>query len=78
MIKVYTNYKKLVHESELKSSQRVMHWRYLLIEFGPEKVFIKGFKNVVADALSRLLKEGDIVDAVEVVLPFPPMITRSS
>ena len=47
-----------------------MRWRLLLEEFGPEIVFIKGLKNVVADALSRLSKQGDIVDDVEAVLPF--------
>ena len=68
IIKVHTDHKNLVHESELKTSQRVMRWRLLLEEFGP--VYIKGPKNVVADALSRLPKQGDIVDDVEAVLPF--------
>ena len=31
-----------------------------------------GPKNVVADALSRLPKQGDIVDDVDAVLPFVP------
>ena len=70
IIKVHTDHKNLVHESELKTSQRVMRWRLLLEEFGPEIVYIKGPKNVVADALSRLPKQGDIVDDVEAVLPF--------
>ena len=52
IIKVHTDHKNLVHESELKTSQRVMRWRLLLEEFGPEIVYIKGPKNVVADALS--------------------------
>ena len=47
-----------------------MRWRLLLEEFGPEIVYIKGPKNVVADALSRLPKQGDIVDDVEAILPF--------
>ena len=70
IIKVHTDHKNLVHESELKTSQRVMRWRLLLEEFGPEIVYIKGPKNVVADALSRLPKQGDIVDDVEAILPF--------
>ena len=69
IIKVYTDHENLVHESELKTSQRVMRWKLLLEEFGPEIVYIKGPKNVVTDALSRLPKQGDIVDDVEVVLP---------
>ena len=31
-----------------------MRWRLTLKEFGPELKYIKGEKNVVADALSRL------------------------
>ena len=76
-IKVFTDYKNLVHESELKTSQRVMRWRLLLEEYGPEIAYIKGPKNnVVADALSRLPKQGDIVDDVDAVLHryfCPPM-----
>ena len=71
-IKVFTDHKNLVYESELKSSQQVMRWRLLLEEYGPEIVYIKGPKNVVADALSRLPKQGDIVEDVEAVLPFVP------
>ena len=63
----------LVYESELKTSQRVMRWRLLLEEYGPEIEYIKGPKNVVADALSRLPKQGDIVDDVDAVLPFVPV-----
>ena len=70
IIKVHTDHKNLVHESELKTSQRLMRWRLLLEEFGLEIVYIKGLKNVVADELNRLPKQGDIVDDVEAVLPF--------
>ena len=45
----------------------------MLEEYGPEIEYIKGPKNVVADALSRLPKQGDIVDDVDVVLPFAPV-----
>ena len=70
---MFTDHKNLVHESELKSSQRVMRWRLLLEEYGPEIVYIKGHKNIVADALSRLPKQGDIVDDVDAILPFVPV-----
>ena len=35
---IHTDHKKLVHESEMKTSQHVMHWRLLLEEYGPEIV----------------------------------------
>ena len=52
-IVVYTDHKNLVHETLLMSSDRVMRWRLLLEEFGPEFRHIPGEKNVVADTLSR-------------------------
>ena len=47
-----------------------MCWRLLLEEYRPEIVYIKGPRNVVADALSRLPKQGDIVEDVNTVMPF--------
>ena len=54
-IKVFTDHKNLVHESELKTSQRVMRWRLLLEEYGPEIEYIKGPKNVKVFLLSMPL-----------------------
>ena len=34
--------------------ERVMRWRLILKEYGPELRYIKGESNLVADALSRL------------------------
>ena len=31
-----------------------MHWRLIIEEFNPELIYIKGKRNIVADALSRL------------------------
>ena len=56
----------------MKISQQVMRWRLLLEEYGPEIVNIKGKANLVADALSRLPRQGDVVEDVEAVLPFVP------
>ena len=53
-IHVYTDHKNLVHETTLMSSQRVMRWRLLLEEYGPDIRYIKGSDNIIADALSRI------------------------
>ena len=36
------------------NTERVMRWRLILEEFGPELIYIPGKKNIVADSLSRL------------------------
>ena len=51
-IKVYTDHKNLTYKNF--NCERVMRWRLILEEFGPELVYLPGEKNVVADALSRL------------------------
>ncbi len=51
-IKVYTDHKNLTFKQF--NTERVMRWRLLLEEYGPEFEYIKGENNVVADALSRL------------------------
>ena len=53
---VHTDHKNLVYKTF--NTERVMRWRLLIEEFGPELRYIKGELNVVADVLSRLdLKE---------------------
>ena len=49
---VYTDHKNLTCKNF--NTERVMRWRLILEEFGPELRYIKGEDNVVADALSRL------------------------
>ena len=49
---VYTDHKNLVCKHF--NTERVMRWRLILEEFGPELKYIKGEDNIVADALSRL------------------------
>ena len=49
---VYTDHKNLTCTNF--NTERVMRWRLILEEYGPELRYIKGESNVVADALSRL------------------------
>ena len=57
-IDVYTDHKNLVYKHF--NTERVMRWRLLLEEFGPNLIYIKGNDNIVADALSRMrLSEED-------------------
>ena len=51
-IVVYTDHKNLTCAHF--NTERVMRWRLILEEYGPELRYIKGEKNIVADALSRL------------------------
>ena len=51
-IRVYTDHKNLTYKNF--NTERVMRWRLILEEFGPEFVYIQGDKNIVADAFSRL------------------------
>jgi hypothetical protein len=56
-ITVHTNHKNLTYKHF--NTERVMRWRLVLEEYGPELEYIKGQRNVVADALSRLDIEDD-------------------
>jgi hypothetical protein len=51
-ILVHTDHKSLTYTNF--NSKRVMHWRLILKEFGPELRYIKGKRNIIADALSCL------------------------
>ena len=53
-IKVYSDHKNLVNSATLSQLQRVMRWRLILEEFGPEIIHIKGEDNIAADAISRI------------------------
>ena len=57
-LRVYTDHKNLTYTNPEHNTERVMRWRLLLEEYGPELIYIKGEDNVVADGLSRLDFEG--------------------
>jgi transposase InsO family protein len=51
-IRVYTDHKNLTYTNF--NTERVMRWRLILEEYGPELIYTQGKTNIVADALSRL------------------------
>ena len=51
-IHVHTDHENLTYKTF--NSDRVMRWRLYIEEYSPDLQYIKGEKNVVADALSRL------------------------
>jgi hypothetical protein len=51
---VFSDHKNLVYAATVSESQRVMRWRLILEEFGPNIQHIAGVDNIVADMLSRL------------------------
>ena len=52
-IDVYTDHLNWTHDKTIRNA-RVMRWRLLIQEYAPTLHYVKGEKNVVADALSRL------------------------
>jgi hypothetical protein len=53
-IKVYTDHKSLTKDALGLTSDRVYHWRFLLEEYTPKIIYIKGIHNTVVDAISQL------------------------
>jgi putative transposase len=51
-IVIHTDHRNILYNK--LSSDRIIRWRLLLEEYGPEYVHISGKDNVVADALSRM------------------------
>ena len=64
-IKVYTDHKNLTCKNY--NSDRVMRWRLLIEEFGPELIHLPGKHNIVADALSRLdTNPAELLNALDI------------
>ena len=61
-IKVYIDPMNLTYKTF--TTEQVMQWRLILVEYNPELIYIQGFKNITADALSRL-DEVDIPNPVK-------------
>ena len=51
-IVVYTDHKNLTYKNF--NTEHIMRWQLLIEEFGPTIEYIKGPKNIIAKALSRL------------------------
>eukprot|EP00957_Ditylum_brightwellii_P034687 2629328-Ditylum_brightwellii.AAC.1 len=49
-ITVHTDHENLTYKNF--NTERVVHWRMVIKDFGPELTYIKGNDNVVADAMS--------------------------
>ena len=53
-ITIHTDHMNLINPATQHESSRIIRWRWLIEEFGPKFEYVKGQKNVVADALSRM------------------------
>ena len=51
-IRVFTDHKNITYKAF--NTDRVMCWRLIIEEYGPDLEYIKGTHNTIADALSRL------------------------
>ena len=53
-INAFSYHKNLVHAATLSESQRVVRWKIILKEFGPNIQHIAGVNNIVSDTISIL------------------------
>ena len=56
-LKIYTDHKNLACRNF--NTDRLLRWRLILEEYSPDIEYIKGEKNIAADALSRLPNNGN-------------------
>ena len=53
-INLFSDNKNLVYAASLSESQRVMRWRPIIGEFGPNIQHISGVEKIIDDTISRL------------------------
>jgi hypothetical protein len=53
-IKVFTDHKILTRDALGLTSDRVYQWRFLLEEYAPKIIYLKGIHNTIADAILQL------------------------
>ena len=51
-LKIYTDHENLIQDAFRITSDHVYGWRFLLKEFGPKIVYIKGTHNTVVNTIS--------------------------
>jgi hypothetical protein len=73
---VYTDHKNLTFKQY--NTERVLCWRMIAEEYGPEIRYIQGEHNVVADALSRLEKLPNDVTSDGISVPFVAVTPSSA
>ena len=56
-LRIYTDHKNPT--CKIFNTDRALRWKLILEEYGPDIEYTKGEKNIVADALSRLLLYGN-------------------
>ena len=66
---IHTDHKNLL--AETSANDRVFRWKQKIEEFGPLMNYIKGQKNIEADALSRLPSEAHFIDNVNSMINQP-------
>jgi hypothetical protein len=64
-IKVYTDHANLIRDALGMTLDHVYQWRFLLEEFKPEIVYIRGIHNIVADTISWLEYDPSINQTAE-------------
>ena len=57
MLRIFTDNKNLTCQK--LNTNRVLRWRLIIEEYGPDIEYIKGEKNIVADTLSRFTLYGN-------------------